>query len=347
LAHARHLHETGAIGELPPLDATFFDRAVELGVKVPPTLREYALDILGADPFATGTPKPRMEDFFKDVYYDFIQEAEKDRHYASLYGQLVVIYRAVLLRTTNWVCDGVADGPVSALLASVADAARQVDVITFNHDLVIENALAELSGARTRWCLRHGYGHFASRRHLTVQAGVDVFDDPQTCKHPDPIRIFKLHGSLNWYVDTDSDIPDAPVLRGQREAGQRIRITRRRRVPVTLRRKGTPWSWPILIPPIYAKQSFISNFMAPVWQDARGAVAACDKLVFYGYSLPQLDIEAEKEFQRAIARNSRLRHVDVVNPDSGVATRYAAAFPQISVRWHGDLERYLASSPMS
>jgi hypothetical protein len=69
-------------------------------------------------------------------------------------------------------------------------------------------------------------------------------------------------------------------------------------------------------------------------------------LVFFGYSIPPLDIEAEKEFQRAIAHNPRLSYVDVVNPDAGAATRHATALVRVSVRWHGDLDRYLAGAPI-
>jgi hypothetical protein len=344
LAQARHLHESGVMGELPPLDATFFDRLVDLKLKATPALRAYAVDVLGVNPFLHDTPKPRMEEFFKHAFYDFISETTKEGPQARLYGQLVAMYRSLLLRTTNWIGARADEGPVPELIAAAAGAANQVDILTFNYDLVVENALAELHEARGRWCLRHGYGHFGAKRHFTFQRDADTFADPQTCPHPRPIRLYKLHGSLNWYVDTESTIPDAAVLRGERESGQRIRVTRRRQVPRRLRHGGQS-SWPVLIPPVYAKQPFIRNFMAPIWEDARRALGACDRLVFYSYSIPLLDIEAEKEFQRAIAHNPRLAYVDVVNPDPGSASRYATALARVSVHWHADLARYLAVSP--
>jgi hypothetical protein len=78
---------------------------------------------------------------------------------------------------------------------------------------------------------------------------------------------------------------------------------------------------------------------------AHRALAACDRLVFFGYSMPSFDIEAEKEFQRAIARNRKLAHVDVVNPATASATRYAEAFPRRSVHWHSNLEHFLDRQP--
>jgi hypothetical protein len=344
LAQAHHLHAAGVAGELPPLDITFFERLVDLKVKASPSLREYAVDVLGVNPFVRDTPKPRMEEFFKDIFYDFVSETTKEGPQARLYGELVSMYRSLLLRTTNWIGANARKGPVPELIAAAANTADFVDVVTFNYDLVVENALAELPEAHGRWCLRHGYGHFAAKRHFTFQKDVETFSDPKSCRHARPIRLYKLHGSLNWYVDTESTIPDAGILRGERESDQGIRITRRREVPRRLRHGGLS-SWPVLIPPVYAKQPFIRNFMAPVWEDARRVLASCDRLVFYGYSIPPLDIEAEKEFQRAIAHNPRLEYVDVVNPDPAAATRYAMALARVSVRWHADLNRYLAGDP--
>lgn len=347
LAHAKYLRGLGSDGDLPPLDATFFDRLCELGIDVDGSLRDYAKELLGIDPFAPGEPKPGMESFFKDVFYDFISGRAKPTAPAERYAALVSAYREVLLKTTNWVCEGADSGPVTDLVGAAADAAEQVDIITFNHDLLLENILAELDSARGRWCLRHGYGHFAAKRHFTSQSGSSNFEDPQECKHEKPVRVYKLHGSLNWYVDSDTPAPDRGVLRGERETNQKVYVTRRRRIPHSLRRKGGAYSWPVLIPPVYAKQPFIRSFMAPVWRDARDAIATSDLIVSFGYSLPPLDIEAEKELQRAIARNDKLRHIDLINPDPISAGRYAGAFPRQAVHWQADLTRFLDGKPFA
>lgn len=197
LAQAVDARERGHAGRLPPLDRTFFEVLADLPGKVPPALRDYARELLNHDPFAPATVAPGMEEFFKDAFYDFVQEGDHTGPYAKVFGQLVVAYRGAIRSTTNWVSEHCDHGPVPSLLATAAAAADQVDVITFNHDLVVENALAELAAARGRWCLRHGYGHFASKRHFTLSKSVVGFDDPQDCKHPRPIRVSKLHGSLN------------------------------------------------------------------------------------------------------------------------------------------------------
>jgi hypothetical protein len=347
LAQAMHLREQGHSGERPPLDTTFFDRIAELDVDVTADLHRYATRVLGADPFEAGSGRrPGMEAFFKDAFYDLINDRKRGTPAARAYGSLLVAYRSVLLKTTNWMHPHMSTGPVPTLLKAAATRATDVDVITFNHDLVLENALAEIDGLKSRWCLRHGYGAFAKTRTFTSPTTkpfnpTNTFRDARTCKHPNPIRVFKLHGSLNWYVDSDSPVPEASVLRGEPGTDQRIRITRQRQVARNLHYRSREFSWPVLIPPVYAKQAFIRNFMSPVWDDARRAVADCERVVFFGYSMPPLDIEAEKEFQRAIRRNSMLPHIDVVNPDPSAAGRYAEAFPSKSVHWHPDLRSLL------
>ena len=64
---------------------------------------------------------------------------------------------------------------MTELIASAGRAADQLDIITFNHDLLVENVLAELDVARTRWCLRLGYGHFAQQRRFTARNGRPMF----------------------------------------------------------------------------------------------------------------------------------------------------------------------------
>ncbi|HET6781732.1 MAG TPA: hypothetical protein VFH67_06525 [bacterium] len=184
LAHALHLRSRGEVGDLPPLDTTFFDVLCELEIKTPTSLREYASELLGEDPFVVGGPRPRMEEFFKDVFYDFISDRKQKSPSAERYGQLVVAYRSVLLPTTEWLCEATTIGPLADLLVTAANAASHVDIITFNHDILVENALSDLDEAQGRWCLRHGYGHFAAKRHLTSQKNADMFDDIGTCSIP-------------------------------------------------------------------------------------------------------------------------------------------------------------------
>jgi hypothetical protein len=99
--------------------------------------------------------------------------------------------------------------------------------------------------------------------------------------------------------------------------------------------------WPVIVPPVYNKQVLIQRFLPQVWEDAQDALLACSRLIFFGYSLPPADIEAEKLFQRSIYANSGLGAVEVINPDPNAAARFARLVPHKPLRWYPDVMTWL------
>src|SRR5439155_26504315 len=138
----------------------------------------------------------------KDVYYDF-QAEERSVPTRRAYIDLVGVYTRVLRETTNWLCEDSRTGaPIGRLIAAAADAADTVTVITFNHDLVIENEIFRRRRLQSRWCIDNGYGSIGGTM-TALRSGVPGEDFPahdSGCDHTRPINILKLHGSLNWVV---------------------------------------------------------------------------------------------------------------------------------------------------
>ena len=163
-----------------------------------------------------------------------------------------------------------------------------------------------------------------------------------SCNHTHPITVLKLHGSLNWVVRLQSQRPTLNFLTGNSAAPGSIHLLPSRTVGArnTFVRTGqgrSQWeTWPVVVPPVYAKQALRST-IAPVWDQAKRSLEQADRVVFFGYSLPQLDVEAEKLFERALARNQALTSVDVVDPAPAAAARYAAISPGRPLRWHPNL----------
>jgi hypothetical protein len=321
-------------------------------IAVPPALSAYANRLLGFDPFTESGRPVRMEEFFKGLFYD-VQSApagRRRREAADLYADMVTVYATVLRRTTNWICrDGRRGGPVGRLIAAAVALPEDLTIVTFNHDLVVENEITKRARLQERWCLPEGYGTFGSQLSVSHPGG----DVPLMrrhlvgCDHSRTIRILKLHGSLNWYVRMRTKKPPVSVLLG--EGGARSpSVTMRREIPaqVVFTRSGTgrtQWrTWPLIVPPVYGKQLAITGLLANVCQDAYAAVAATSRVVFVGYSLPPADIEAEKMFQRALTDNTDLRTIEVVNPDPASSARYASLFPR-PMRWFPDLDQFIGS----
>jgi hypothetical protein len=350
LANAIHFRPVRMRNRRPPLDITFFETVQGLGIQLAPALRSYLRTILGTEPAPDRIRATRMEEFFKDLFFDF-QDVPNDARYRRAYTELVDLYVRVLRETTNWLCeDGRNGAPVGRLIAAAADASESVVVVTFNHDLVIENEIHRRPRLRARWCLDEGYGSFGSQLgRLTPAAPRPLFPlhVDGGCDHARPVTILKMHGSLNWIVRLNAALPTARTLSG--EAGTRdVHLLNARQLQARARigresagRGRSVWyTWPVIIPPIYAKQA-LRRRIQPVWQDARTAIEECDRLVFFGYSLPEIDIEAEKLFERGIATNPNLQWADVINPAAVSAHRYAGLAPAIPIRWYPSLDRFL------
>lgn len=352
LANGLHFHKSRLSTRNPPLDTTFFEKIRGLKLTVPTELRTYGTQLLGSDPFVDSARQIRMEEFFKDLFHDFLQERRVNTAISLAYEQLLDLYVTVLRQTTGWMNDDKRKGaPVGRLIAAAALADSNVTILTFNHDLVIENEIVKRAQIRSRWCLEEGYGTFGRGRTITKPgSGLLFAPHGAGCDHGNPITVLKLHGSLNWYVRIAGKHPKPTVLAGGGGSPE-VLVTRRRsvgaRLTYTLPKRGkrgrSSWyTWPVVIPPVHTKRDLIEMFFPAVWADARAAVTSTDRLVFFGYSQPVADVESEKLFQRCLAANSRCAWIDVVNPDPATASRFAELAPTRPVRWYPSLSHFLA-----
>lgn len=349
-ANALHLRPVRQQATLPPLDYTFFPKLDQLGISVPAALVNYASNLPTGNPFQQ--PDARMEMFLRDVFHDFLSQRDDAKSEGvQAYRQIVRIYVNVLRQTTDWMRKpGYTGGPVGRLLATAVDMADEVDIITFNHDLVIENEIHKRARLRDGWCITRGYGSFGDGRDLYATDGQPLFPvHHAACDHSTQIRIHKMHGSLNWFVRTRAQDPTPSVLAGEVAAPDVLMVRDRnlrniRRVSKTAAKgRRSWWVWSVIVPPIYAKQSLISAFMPSVWADARSALAEADRVVFYGYSMPTADIEAEKLFQRTLSQAKALPWIDVIDPSTDAIKRYADLLPNLPLRRYPNGDAFLSS----
>lgn len=350
-ANGSHFRPVRQQQTLPPLDYTFFGKISDLQIPIPTELWTYATALPTGNPFREGG---RMEEFLRDLFHDFLSQSDDpNAPTVKAYRQLIEMYAGVLRRTTDWMRQaGYTGGPVGRFIAAAADVADHVDVITFNHDLVIENEIFKRARLRKRWCIHRSYGKFAAGRTFLTTAGQPLFPahDDAVCDHSHPIVIHKMHGSLNWYIRTRGRNPTPGILTGRVQTPD-VMISDERCVReirhVQMRPTGAGrrrwYVWPVIVPPIYAKQSLIQSFMPSVWSDARTALEACDRMVFLGYSLPPADIEAEKLFQRAAKNNDALPWVGVVDPSTAVISRFANLMPTIPLRRYPSAGSFLTA----
>jgi hypothetical protein len=351
LANAQHFRPTNRQWSHPPLDYTFFQKIRQLeSISIPGSLERYARRLPSGSPFDPRASESRMEEFFRDVFYDYLEIGSSSMVVNRAYLQLVDVYTAVIRETTNWMLDdGHTGGPIGRTIALAAEIADQVDIITFNHDLLIENEIYKRARLRARWCLERGYGSFSTDRKLLRPSSAAVFPAHSAdCDHDHPIQIHKLHGSLNWIVRIRGREPTHSMLTGQ-TTGYDVKVSQRRAIPGALtisstgpggqRSKG--YTWPVIVPPVYAKQPLIRAFMPSVWTDARDALQAAARVLFCGYSMPPIDVEAEKLFQRSIAGNPALPWVGLIDPSPEAARRYAQVLGEMPIRRFANVESFI------
>jgi hypothetical protein len=358
LANAQHFRPTRETSTHPPLDYTFFDKIVERNIPVPYTLKKYADTLPTGNPFDGLGTGARMEEFLRDLFHDFLHErSSADSLPVVAYRQLVDIYARVLRETTGWMDgSGYTGGPLGRVIAEAANASDHVDIVTFNHDLAIENEIYKRRRLRRRWCINAAYGGFSVGKTTLETNGLPHFPSHEDgCEHSDrPIVIHKMHGSLNWFIRIRGKVPTPSMLAGQvSEPDVMITVDRTVREirEVVMRPAGKGrgrWHvWPVIVPPIYAKQPLIDAFMPSVWASAREALAQSDRVIFFGYSLPTGDVDAEKLIQRAIVGNNTLPWVGVIDPSPLVMRRYVDLLPDTPLRRFPSAESFLTRDGFS
>jgi hypothetical protein len=230
------------------------------------------------------------------------------------YYDLIRLYNSELLTTTNWMI--ARNGVMRRFLQSALNDGR-TSVITFNHDLLIENALASLPRGRSSgtWCFRHTYGW---------PSPIDRINDPSpTWDEECPghrerhVPILKLHGSCNWVYRTRNPYPSAQVARGDRKL--MLWMNRRLSQATTVQwgegGRSRWYMWPHIVPPVYEKHSYITGILKRVWDEAAIALSEATRIVFWGYSFPRADLHARYFFSAAAHRNDALRRPVLINPD--------------------------------
>lgn len=147
-------------------------------------------------------------------------------------------------------------------------------LITFNYDLVIEKALTTL-GLKPDYQLQPIY------QPTNIWIGPDG-----------PIPILKLHGSINWSMDS---------------------VTRQVSVADPNELISDPNRFPVIVPPTWNKGASF-DILDNIWGRAIGALNRATRVFIIGYSMPKSDIFFEHFLAAGLLYNDRLRSFTVVDP---------------------------------
>ena len=169
--------------------------------------------------------------------------------------------------------------------------------ISVNYDIHIDNTISKLyDKKKMRVMLDYGID-FANFDHKSSSWQRPVGDT---------IKLYKIHGSLNWlYCPVCSSITLTPYEGGV------MRILNNQNEAKCLNCKE--YTVPIIVPPTYFKN--MSNlYLSTVWNKAETALRDADLIIFCGYSFPEADIHIKYMLKRVqTSRNNKPLKIMVVN----------------------------------
>ncbi len=317
----------------PPLDTDFFQCSELQGLEGHRSrIGDFTQENFGLQLFRP--PRPRMEEVFSHVYTSTsitpIPSGAK-----AAFGSLCRLYATVIANTTNWLQPS-RKGPLCRLIHDLAKDG-DLEIVTFNQDVIIEKALQVLTEAErsaVEWYPDDGYE--MSFEKLTFPRGpAPVFGKGGS--RSSQVTLLKLHGSLNWFAKT---VKQDKVL-SSLSPSQKIFCTRRLNLSTEMtytqptqsglgRKKW--YTWPIIAPPVVDKGAFLGRALASVWRRAWDALVGAERIVVYGYSFPDADMQSRTFFLRAANSQSRHPVLVTLNPDVNSAVRAAQIFvPHVHV----------------
>jgi len=162
-------------------------------------------------------------------------------------------------------------------------------VITFNYDLLLEQALDRLG---IPFC--YGLG----RDNVTYDSTARSVPEPAGGS----LLILKLHGSLNWFQREDHSL----VVVGSYDDA--------------IAASGHPY----LVPPTWEKT--VSGPARTLWQLALQVLTEASRLIVVGFSFRPGDAHFKYLLAAGLMQNSALRHIVVINP---CATRLASQIQSV------------------
>ncbi len=295
----------------PPVDVDFFDIANQLKGHGTPILAKRVLrDVWELYRKTSGVA---LEAYYRDIETRekiglFAKTRNKPKDWQRRRKDLEELIRRVVVHTT---CN-TTQSPHTPLVsqshrAILKQLGKGDTVLTFNYDTLIEESFETADV----WSPVDGYGpNVYGHRLAWGKKWLSSRGAPTDQKSK--VEILKLHGSLNWVLDSNSKVRLKPH-------------------PYSVRtRDGRPISEKTSILPPGWNKRIDKNPYKQFWRTARRKLEECQSLVIMGYSLPETDLLARALFAEVVrardARNHVLKQLHLADPSSAITQRFVDLF---------------------
>jgi len=315
----------------PPVDKDFFDIVKRIKGRCTPILvREVLKTVFELYGRTTGIG---LERYFQDIesrneIAKIAKPKNQPKDWERRIQDLIELIRRIVIQTTAVSKDGQSKlEPLQSDLHRIILGCLEPGdtIITFNYDLVIEEAFVDAS----LWNPIRGYATkevVIGRtkewpRKWLKDRGINEGQDIPLSR----VNLIKLHGSINWDIYNNGKLALLDRPYSVRSRNRRI-----------VKDKAA-----ILAPGLSKK---INNKpYKGLWEQAYRSLLVCKTIVIIGYSLPETDFLARALFsevtrQRKI-ENRFLKRIYLIDPDHGVQERLLGLFAS-ALGVLGDVSRY-------
>ncbi len=247
---------------------------------------------------------------------------------------------------------------------------KPISIINFNYDLIADKALASVWPGWEEHIIAGFHRVYAGNQF--VETGRNWWHTEESDMEleslaasglisPEPTKpgrnqefpkYLKLHGSLNWYYDvtrfeqrragrrwmtvtTLYIVPlrfafDVGRIYQRRAARDYLFSTLQTSPPGPLPDEGADLQLAI-VPPVFHKD--YPQIVQTKWERARRALQEAERIIFVGYSIPPIDLAADKLFRTCYAGNKHRGKVivEVVNPDATILEKIRLMYSESTV----------------
>lgn len=346
LAHAQALGTESKY--LPPLDVNLFERAQTLDVEWFEDVKAFVKNHFG---FSIGETRVSSEHVFNLVRQLALDEPNDASESKLMPYKLRRLYLNVIAQCTNRL-DGMVSGGLFGLLERLLEETgwENLTIVTFNYDLTVEKTLAAFSSTLNNpnqlFSTQASY-HPVDFKNWFPGGGSEEFFSPML---PEVIQVLKPHGSLNWflaYENADDFRHVNPVEPAHVWCCQDKEIYTDFQVTISEsdEPKKTLYLKPLIVPPVFDKQRFWPEALGPTWNVFGDALKDADRLIIFGYSLPDADVKAQCVIAGALAANRHLKRLDVIDTNPIVCNRIVQKTCVHSLNYYDSIGSFLEQKP--
>lgn len=353
---------------LPPLDKTVFEQANKRDITFFSEVASFVKSTFGID--------LRLKQVSSEYIFNLLLQLTYKKNESAIDYELyilAILYRNLISLNTSELNCNYESGIFGLLKQTTTNwEIDEISLITLNYDLLIEKALENIDVERIGpkcsesrlFDILYSYqvdfdGYFwlrggKSENKLKTIESYKSLDDSvkrnlfEIRANKKYVSLLKLHGSLNWFYEVPSSESREFAL-PKSTSKSYLSIDRNPKTGYSrdsegARHKKMIQKRPIMVPPVYDKVSFFANLLNPLWEKAGFAIRRTEKLIFYGYSLPDADIGMKMMLANSIANNQKLESVEIIDTNPAVCEKYINELPIKSINYYESIEEYLSKN---